>query len=238
MKTRYVVVLSGGMDSTTLLSYVLANYAEDDKSIVDAISFNYGQRHLLELSRAIHTAKILGIQHRVIPLTFLSDLAPKSSLTSSLSVPEGHYADETMKQTVVPGRNTLFLAAALSFTEGQLADDEEAIIFYGAHAGDHQIYPDCRPSYVVSMDEAIKQASNDRVSLEAPFIYDDKAEIIRTGMLLGVDYSNTLTCYNGSRPACGRCGSCVERLLAFDEVGIEDPLTYIDRETYKQYGAK
>jgi len=235
MTRRHVVVLSGGMDSTTLLSVVLRRYANGDTSLVDAISFNYNQRHQLELTCAIKTTAILGIRHRIIPLTFLPSLAVASSLTSDKPVPEGHYADENMKQTVVPGRNTLFLATALAYTEGQLQNGDTAIIYYGAHSGDHSIYPDCRPRFVDSMRATIAAASDDRINLFAPFLHTDKAGILRQGIEFDVDYSNTLTCYNGTRPACGRCGSCVERLMAFDATGMTDPLDYADRETYKQF---
>jgi 7-cyano-7-deazaguanine synthase len=232
--TQHVVVLSGGMDSYTLLHRVLDRY--DDAY---ALTFDYNQRHRREIDAARRAVNKLGLtgRHQIIPIPFLHDLAPKSALTGDVDVPHGHYAADNMKQTIVPGRNTVLLSIALAYAEGKFPG-EDVIIYYGAHAGDHTIYPDCRPEYVRGMQDVITLASLSHVQLRVPYLYKTKADILLDGFKMRdsgrpIDYADTWTCYAGSKKACGLCGSCTERLLSFDIVGEIDPLEYQDREAYK-----
>lgn len=219
-----VIILSGGMDSYTLLHSLLNR---QPPASIYAITFDYNQRHRREIEAAKVITSKLDVAHYIIPLPFLAELSQKSSLTNqSRLMPHGHYADETMKQTVVPGRNTLMLAAALAFAEGRF---NEAEIYYGAHAGDHTIYPDCRPEFVAAMQETIARASAGTVTLCAPFLYISKTDILVEGLQLRalgrpVDYGDTWTCYEGGDVPCGLCGACVERSEAFASLHEVDPL--------------
>tara|TARA_Y100000310_G_C20675483_1_gene812792 strand:- start:956 stop:1609 length:654 start_codon:yes stop_codon:yes gene_type:complete len=214
---RAVVIMSGGMDSTTLL-YDVIN--QDYK--VTAISFDYNQKHKKELFCATHTCKKLNIKHEVFDLSLLNQIAPSSLTREDWDVPEGHYADEEMKETIVPNRNMVMLSLATSYAINIKADK----LFYGAHSGDHDIYPDCRDAFVNSMKESISLSDWHNVELEAPYLTLDKGDIVKKGTILNVDYSMTWTCYKGKRKACGKCGSCVERLEAFNKYSIIDPLVY------------
>lgn len=214
--TKAVVVLSGGMDSATLLALALAEGFE-----VHALSFNYGQRHSKELESAKAQAEAAGIVHHVVDLP-ITDLLGGSALTDDIDVPEGHYADENMKLTVVPNRNAIMLSIAM----GYAVSIKAPLIFFGAHAGDHAIYPDCRPEFVGAMNMVGKLANYEIVTVRAPFIDMDKGQIAALGLKLGVDYAKTWTCYKGGEVACGKCGSCTERLEAFEFAGIEDPIEY------------
>jgi 7-cyano-7-deazaguanine synthase len=216
-KSKAVVVLSGGMDSTTLLYDVLSQgYA------VSCISFDYGQKHKKELALAKQTTTKLGLEHIVVDLSVLNQVAPSALTRPDWQVPEGHYADENMKQTVVPNRNMVLLSLATSYAMGIGATE----LFYGAHAGDHDIYPDCRPVFVDAMKKAIQLADWKPVNLNAPYLDKDKGDIANIGKKLNVDYSLTWTCYKGQDLACGKCGSCTERLEAFAKAGITDPIKY------------
>lgn len=214
MKT--VVILSGGMDSTTML-YKL----KDEGRELQAISFDYGQRHKLELTRAAKTCNKLKIPHKIIDVSFLKELISNSALTNdSIDVPEGHYADENMKNTVVPNRNMIMLSIAIGYAVN-LGFDSVAI---GVHAGDHAIYPDCRPLFVHFMNDVAQIANYEAITVEAPFLEMDKGDIAKLGKKLGVDYSSTLTCYKGKAVPCGKCGACVERKEAFEKASSLDPL--------------
>ena len=220
---KAVVILSGGMDSTTLLYDVLAQGYE-----VKALSFNYNQRHNIELEMAEKTCKQLGVEHKILDLSVLNEVAPSALTRKEISVPEGHYEDENMKQTVVPNRNMVLISLAASYAIGIKAD----VLFYGAHGGDHAIYPDCRPEFVEKMKSVVEIADWHKVTLEAPYLPLDKGDIAIKGKELGVDYSKTWTCYNpqiinGEYRACGKCGSCQERLEAFEKAGMKDPIEYV-----------
>lgn len=221
-----VVVYSGGMDSCTLLHDVIARHGKDD---LHAISFNYGQRHKRELEYAQCVTTRLGIPHKTVDLTGLQLLLGGSSLTDeNISVPEGHYTASTMKQTVVPGRNTIMLSIAMGYCQSLTPAGSSGSVYYGAHSGDHAIYPDCRRPYFEAMANVFTLASEDDapVSLRAPYMDMNKISILKRGLELGVNYAETLTCYNGREKACGKCGSCQERLEAFQLNGITDPLEY------------
>ena len=217
MTDTMVVIYSGGMDSYTLL-----HLARERGYRVHALSFNYGQRHVRELECARSVCEAQGIPHKVIDIRAMSEVMAGSSLTSDMEVPEGHYEEDSMKATVVPNRNMILLSLATGYavTVGAGA------VWYGAHGGDHAIYPDCRPEFVEKMDAVCRVANYEPVGIEAPFMTMDKGQILAEGLRLGLDYSQTWTCYNGREQACGRCGSCVERLEAFAVNGVTDPLEY------------
>lgn len=217
MKEKVIVILSGGMDSTTLL-YDVINQGYD----VYALSFNYNQKHKKELIYAEGTCFKLKIPHKIVDLNVLNQLAPSSLTRDNWDVPEGHYAGENMKQTVVPNRNMVLLSLATSYA---ISIDAKKI-FYGAHAGDHDIYPDCRKEFVEKMRDVIKICDWKEVELEAPYLDMDKGDIAIKGKELNVDYSLTWTCYKGKEKACGKCGSCTERLEAFQKAEMEDPIKY------------
>ena len=214
---KVVVILSGGMDSTTLLYEAISQQHE-----VVALSFNYNQKHKKELEKAKETCDILKIPHKIMDLSILNELAPSSLTRDDWDIPEGHYADENMKQTVVPNRNMVMLSLATSYAIGIKASR----LFYGAHSGDHDIYPDCRKDFVEQLGRAIKMCDWHKVRLFAPYLDLDKGDIVIKGKELNVDYSKTWTCYKGKGKACGKCGSCVERLEAFEKAGIKDPIEY------------
>lgn len=211
---RGVVLLSGGLDSTTLL-----HYATGQCQSVVALSVNYGQRHGKELQFAEMTCHHLNIDHRVVdvPIGF-----GRSSLLNEMAVPEGHYAEESMRQTVVPNRNMVMIALA-----GSLAESLEFNrVYVAVHAGDHFIYPDCRQAFVSPMREALRAATEGRVFLMNPFITMTKTQIVQLGTTLGVDYSLTWSCYKGGERHCSRCGTCTERIEAFRDAGVPDPTDY------------
>ena len=215
---KSLVVLSGGMDSTVLLYQLLQ--AGDE---VKALSINYGQRHHRELEAASALCAELGVEHRVADLSGLSDLLAGRALTSSdIEVPEGHYAEDNMKATVVPNRNMILLSVAA----GWAISSKYYRIAYAAHSGDHAIYPDCRNEFAEALDGAIRLADWHEVSLYRPFVDMTKADIASLGAELRVPFEKTWSCYKGQDLHCGRCGTCVERREAFYLAGVEDPTTY------------
>ncbi len=214
--SKAVILLSGGVDSTTLLYQVRKSWD------VYALSFDYGQKHSKELTAATLTCLKLKVPHKIIDLTVLGEIAPSALTRDNLNIPEGHYEDENMKMTVVPNRNGVLLNLCASYAIGVGADT----IFYGAHGGDHAIYPDCRPEFVESTQKALSLCDWNPIRLEVPFLLANKAQIVNTGLKLGVDYALTWTCYKGKDKACGKCGSCQERLEAFKMNGAVDPIEY------------
>ncbi|MFL1466936.1 7-cyano-7-deazaguanine synthase QueC [Marinobacter sp. DUT-3] len=219
MSETVVVIYSGGMDSFTLLHLARARGYQ-----VHALSFDYGQRHVRELECAGKVCDDAGIPHKIIDIRALGAVMAGSALTSDVDVPEGHYEEGSMKATVVPNRNMILLSLATGYAVTAGASS----VWYGAHGGDHAIYPDCRPAFVEKMDAVCRVANYESVGIEAPFMAMDKSEILAEGLKLGLDYSQSWTCYNGRDKACGRCGSCVERLEAFAAHGLVDPLPYED----------
>ncbi len=220
MSGSVVVIYSGGMDSYTLLHSALREGHE-----VHALSFDYGQRHRRELACAETVCCDLGIAHEVVDIRSIQALLKGSALTDSVSVPEGHYQESNMKDTVVPNRNMVLLSLAI----GHAVSVGAGAVWYGAHGGDHAIYPDCRPEFIRRMDAVAQIANYDPVHVEAPFMELSKGDILARGLAMGLDYRHTWTCYNGREQACGRCGACVERLEAFVRNGISDPLPYEER---------
>ncbi|HLV77402.1 MAG TPA: 7-cyano-7-deazaguanine synthase QueC [Marinobacter sp.] len=217
MADPVVVIYSGGMDSFTLL-----HLARSRGHRVHALSFNYGQKHVRELDAARAVCEAEAIPHKIIDIRAMSEVMAGSSLTSEEPVPEGHYQEASMKSTVVPNRNMILLSLAT----GYAVTIGAGAVWYGAHGGDHAIYPDCRPEFVEKMDAVCRVANYQPVAIEAPFMRLDKGEILGQGLALGLDYGQTWTCYNGREKACGRCGSCIERLEAFAAHGLDDPLAY------------
>jgi 7-cyano-7-deazaguanine synthase len=215
---KAVIILSGGIDSTTLL-YKLKAEGYD----VKAITFDYGQRHNKEIKMAKKTCKKLCVEHKAINISLIGKKLLKSNLLKGQGeIPEGNYKDENMKLTVVPNRNMILLALAAGYAMGEKA----TVLAYGAHAGDHAIYPDCRPEFVKRMSEVLAIADWEKLELYVPFLNSNKIDIVKEGLKLGVDYSKTWTCYKGGEKACGKCGSCVERLEAFEKNGVRDPIEY------------
>lgn len=222
-KKTAVVIISGGMDSTTLLYDVVASHGPEN---VYAISFNYGQRHECELIKAKQSCDKLGVKHRVLSLSVLNKVAPSALTRRDWKMPKGHYSQDNMKETIVPNRNMVLLSLAAAFAMGIKAQE----LYYGAHAGDHTIYPDCRKEFIDSMTQSIKLADWNEVELKAPYWEINKIGILKIGTQLGVDYSLTHTCYdpNEDGDSCGKCGSCTERLEAFELNNLKDPLSYYE----------
>ncbi len=217
MKT--VLILSGGLDSGVLLAKLVADGAD-----VSALSFDYGQRHKRELSFAVAQSSYFDVPHRVVDLRSITPLLGGSSQTdASVPVPLGHYAEESMKATVVPNRNMIMLSIAAGYAISLKADT----VAYAAHSGDHAIYPDCRPEFVHWLNLAINGADWHRVNLVAPFLALTKAEIVTLGDELGFPFDLSWSCYQGRKRHCGECGTCTERRLAFELAGVSDSTEYV-----------
>ena len=208
-----VIIVSGGMDSVTML------YDYQEK-ISLAVTFDYGSKHnAKEISFAKLHCQRLGIEHLIIPLDFMGQYFKSSLLKGGEDIPEGHYADENMKSTVVPFRNGIMLAVAAGLAEGRSLK----YVMMANHSGDHSIYPDCRPQFVDAMSSAISAGTYEGVTLLAPYTNITKGEIAKRGKKLGIDYSETWSCYKGGNLHCGKCGTCIERKEALRDAGIEDP---------------
>lgn len=213
---RTMLILSGGMDSATLLYDLLSQGDE-----VHAVGVDYKQRHGKELKCAENLSRAMGVPFDVLDLSSLSKFLTGSSQSDeSVPVPFGRYDDENMKLTVVPNRNMFMLAAAGAVAIARKMDR----LAYGAHAGDHAIYPDCRPEFVEAVAGSFRLCDWHVLELVAPYIHIHKGEICARGVELGVPYEETWTCYVGADEPCGKCGSCTERAEAFEFVGVTDPL--------------
>lgn len=217
MSEKVVVIYSGGMDSFTVL-----NRALKDGYQVYALSFNYGQRHVKELECASAVCEELGVEHKIVDISAINSLIGGSSLTDDIDVPEGHYEEESMKSTIVPNRNMILLSLAIGYAVSLKASK----VYYGAHSGDHAIYPDCRPEFVQKMNDVSLIANYDAVEVYSPYLTQTKIDILTDGLSMGLDYSKTWTCYNGREKACGKCGACQERLEAFELNKAVDPIAY------------
>jgi 7-cyano-7-deazaguanine synthase len=216
MEKDSILILSGGMDSTTLL------YDFQDR-IALALSFDYGSNHnARELPFARWHCEQLGIEHIVIPLDFMPKYFNSSLLSGSEQIPEGHYADENMRSTVVPFRNGIMLSIAVGMAESRGL----AHVMMANHGGDHAVYPDCRPDFVDAFSLAARTGTYPGITLIAPYTNMTKGEIAMRGKELGIDYSRTWSCYKGLEHHCGKCGTCVERREALAEAGIDDATIY------------
>lgn len=215
---KYLVCLSGGMDSTTAL-YHIRNL--DPTNNIIAVSFFYNQKHRREINDAKYHCDVLNIPHDIIDITFLNNITKNvSSLTGDIDIPEGMYNADNMKSTVVPFRNGIMLSILTSYADSNSCDS----IIYGAHAGDHAQYPDCTPEFNKGIESAIYHGTHNKIKLIAPFMNMNKNDICKIGLELNIDYSKTWTCYNGKEKPCGKCGSCVERNEAFLTNNSKDPL--------------
>lgn len=211
-----VIVVSGGMDSITLL------YDKKDE-IALAVTFDYGSNHnAKEITWAKVHCERLNIKHIVIKLDFMHRYFTSSLLEGGDAIPEGHYADENMKSTVVPFRNGIMLSIAAGIAESNGLRK----ILIANHGGDHTIYPDCRPEFIKAMNEAIINGTYEDVSIDAPYTNITKADIAAIGKRLGIDYSETWSCYKGGEKHCGKCGTCIERKEALALAGIDDRTEY------------
>lgn len=211
-----VIIVSGGMDSITLLH-------ERHEEIALGISFDYGSNHN---SREIPFARMhcqrLGIKHIVIPLDFMSVYFRSSLLDGADAIPEGHYEDANMKSTVVPFRNGIMLSIACGIAES----NGLSRVFIANHGGDHAIYPDCRSEFIKAMDAAMSAGTYAHINIEAPYTEITKTDIALIGKAIGLDYTETWSCYKGGNVHCGKCGTCVERQEALRNAGIEDKTEY------------
>lgn len=226
-----VVICSGGLDSVTLAHRLAA-----ERRLGRLVSFDYGQRHRKELDFARACAERLGVAHDVIDIAATARLLSGSALTDDVAVPDGHYAEESMRVTVVPNRNAIMLSIAFGIAAAQKASAVAAAF----HGGDHFIYPDCRPGFVDAFRAMEAQALDGMwtVGLEAPYVRLSKADIVRDGVALGVPYAETWSCYKGGARHCGRCGTCVERREAFHLAGAPDPTDYEDPEFWRDAVAR
>lgn len=211
-----LMVLSGGMDSTTMLH----EYAAD---IALAVTFHYGSNHNeREAACARLHCSMLGIELIEINLAFMARYFESSLLSGADAIPDGHYTDDNMKSTVVPFRNGIMLAIAAGLAESRGL----RAVMLANHSGDHAIYPDCRPGFVKSFAQAIAEGTYEHIELRAPYTNLTKGQIAARGARLGIDYSTTYSCYRGAEKHCGRCGTCVERREALAEAGITDTTPY------------
>ncbi len=225
MKT--IVICSGGLDSVSL-----AHMVAEEHELTRLVSFDYGQRHRKELDFAAACATRLGVPHDIIDLRPIGAALTGSALTDDIAVPDGHYAEETMRVTVVPNRNAIMLAIAFGIAA---ARGDEAVAT-AVHGGDHFIYPDCRPAFTEAF-EAMQRAALDGyadVRLYTPFVHRTKADIVSVGAHHGTPFAATWSCYKGGAHHCGRCGTCVERREAFHLAGIDDPTVYEDSDFWRE----
>lgn len=211
-----VIIVSGGMDSVTLL------YDKKDE-IALALSFDYGSNHnAKEIAFAKEHCRRLGIEHKIIKLSFMTEYFQSSLLSGAEAIPEGHYADDNMKSTVVPFRNGIMLSIAIGIAE----NENLSKVLIANHGGDHAIYPDCRPGFIKGINEAAMNGTYRHVMVVAPYTNITKTDIAFIGKRLGIDYSETWSCYKGLEHHCGKCGTCVERKEALAAAGIDDKTIY------------
>lgn len=218
---KVIAIVSGGMDSATLAYQLVAQW-----HTLHMVTFDYGQRHRIEIEYARRIAKHLHARHDVIDLSTLTPFLSGSALTDTVPVPYGHYTAENMKLTVVPNRNAIMLSVAWGLAVAEGAE----LVATAVHSGDHAIYPDCRPEFIDALNAALRLGTEghrtETLYLHTPFIDKDKAEIARLGDALCVPYEDTWTCYEGGTIHCGKCGACVERREAFELAEVSDPTVY------------
>ena len=213
-----LIVVSGGMDSVTMLY-------EYRERIALAVTFDYGGNHAKnEIACASLHCERLGIRHIIIPLDFMHRYFTSSLLQGAEAIPEGRYDAENMASTVVPFRNGIMLSIACGMAESYGLKR----VMIANHGGDHTIYPDCREDFIRKMSLAMTAGTDSKVEIFAPYTNISKSDIARHGRMLGLDYSETWSCYKGGEVHCGKCGTCIERKEAMREAGIEDPTVYLD----------
>lgn len=216
-----IAIVSGGLDSVTL-AYLLHSQGWR----LRLVSFKYGQRHLKELEFARICADNLGATLDVVDISSLTPLLGGSALTDDIAVPHGHYAAPNMAVTIVPNRNAIFLSVAYAAAVSSNAE----IVATGVHAGDHFIYPDCRPEFINAFDSmqklAVEGCGHPELRLNAPFVGKTKGDIVKIGAGLNVPFGQTWSCYEGGDIHCGLCGTCVERKEAFEMAQVPDPTVY------------
>ena len=215
--TKIIVVYSGGLDSFTLLNEAIRSGKD-----VSALSFDYGQKHNKELHFVEKFCAQESIDSKIVDVSSIKELFQGSSLTYEIDIPKGHYEDDSMKSTVVPNRNMILISLALGYAVTKEAEE----VWFGAHAGDHAIYPDCRPEFVEKMDAVARIANYSPIAVKAPYIAMSKTEILAIGLNMQLDYGLTWTCYEGKELACGSCGACHERLESFAANNVIDPIKY------------
>jgi 7-cyano-7-deazaguanine synthase len=192
--------------------------------VVAALSFDYGAKHnARELPCAADQCRSLRIPNRIVPLSFMAENFTSDLLKSGGTIPDGHYEEHSMKKTVVPFRNGIFLSLGTGYAESLGAD----AIAIAAHAGDHTIYPDCREDFLSPMSEAMEKGTYAKIKLLRPFVSMDKTSIVRRGVELKINYARTWSCYKGGILHCGTCGTCIERREAFLNSGVADPTPYV-----------
>ena len=212
-----LVVYSGGLDSYTLLNKAIKKF-----DYVEAITFNYGQKHNKEIEYAKSNCAKLNINHEIVNLD-LKNILANSALVGDIEIPEGNYDKEKMKQTIVPNRNMIMISVAASL----VIKNNIEYLWYAAHSGDHEIYPDCRPEFIDKMAAVLEICDYHKIKFEAPFQNFSKSEIVKTGLAMGLDYSKAWTCYEGKEKPCGKCSACLERALSFKANNTKDPLNDI-----------
>ncbi|MER9674573.1 7-cyano-7-deazaguanine synthase QueC [Mesorhizobium sp. M0208] len=218
-----LVICSGGLDSVSL-----AHKVATEQKLIGLLSFDYGQRHKKELGFASICAKRLGVPHQIVDIRDVGRNLGGSALTDSVDVPDGHYAEDSMRITVVPNRNAIMLAIAFGVAAAQKAD----AVATAVHGGDHFIYPDCRPAFIDAFQTMQNHAlaGYADIRLYAPYVNMTKADIVSEGAKYATPFEATWSCYKGGARHCGRCGTCVERREAFDLAGIADPTDYEDAD--------
>ena len=212
-----LVVYSGGLDSYTLL-----NKALDKFEGVEAITFDYGQKHSKEITFASKVCSENAIAHEVVNLD-LEKILSGSALVGASEIPEGNYDKEKMKQTVVPNRNMIMISVAASLAIKNKCE----YLWYAAHSGDHEIYPDCRPEFIQKLGDVLSICDYHEIKFEAPFMNLSKQQIVAEGLKMNLDYKNTWTCYAGGEKPCMKCSACLERMSAFKANNAIDPLNEI-----------
>ncbi|WP_297779259.1 7-cyano-7-deazaguanine synthase QueC [uncultured Roseovarius sp.] len=220
---RTIVICSGGLDSVSLAHKVAAEH-----ELAGLLSFDYGQRHVKEVEYAAACARRLGVPHKVVDIRQIGAALSGSALTDDVAVPDGHYAEETMKITIVPNRNAIMLAIAFGMAAAEKAD----AVATAVHGGDHFIYPDCRPGFINAF-QAMQDAALEgyaEVTLYTPYLQGSKGDIVTDGAKHGTPFAETWSCYKGGAKHCGRCGTCVERREAFHLAEVVDPTDYEDRD--------
>lgn len=225
---KKVIIYSGGLDSTVLLYHAAREYGSEN---ILALSFDYNSKHNdQEYKCARYHCDLLKVSLKRIDVKFLNDLLKSNLLKSGGEIPLGHYEEPSMRQTVVPFRNGIMLSIACGYAESEGADK----VLIGNHAGDHAVYPDCRATFIDSMNEAMAYGTYNNVNISSPFCLKTKADIVRIGRHLLVELETTYSCYNGEDVQCGDCSTCYERREAFHLADTEDETIYSSKSTFEQ----